>query len=183
MQKTFDHVIPTIVCTRVNFGENGLHTDEIECERKSKNKRIARSRTRRNSRRLSINLARSSSSSRSPSPLATKYRSSSDDLKRAEVQQEADVNVPFGSPGYREYLQLLNVPTLGYAQNLEWSENSGDDLSSEWDSDQSARSLDIRNVDDNINSKVKFTAWDIFFFTRLSLFLHVIVICDLFLNL
>lgn len=152
MQKTFDKVIPTIVCTRVNFGENGLHTDEIECERKLKNKRIARSRSRRNSRRLSINLTRSSSSSRSPSPLssAAKFRSSAEDLKRSEA--EADVNVPF-SPGYREYLQLLNVPSSGYSQNLEWSENSGDDLSSEWDSDQSARSLDIRNVD-NINSKV-----------------------------
>ena len=154
MQETFEKVIPTIVCTRVNFGENGLHTDEFDCERKSKNRRIARSRARRNSRRLSININRSSSSSRSPSPLSSspKVISSQEDLKRSEIKEEPEVVAPF-SPGYREYLQLLNVPSTGLSQNLEWSENSGDDLSSEWDSDQSGRSIDLANVDD-ANSKV-----------------------------
>ena len=155
MQETYDKVIPTIVCTRVNFSENGLHTDEFDCERKSKNKRIARSRARRNSRRLSVNLNRCSSSSRSPSPLSgsQKTRSSSEDLRaEAQLKVETDVVAPF-SPGYREYLQLLNVPSTGSTPNLEWSETSGDDLSSEWDSDQSGKSIDLTNLSD-VNTKV-----------------------------
>ncbi|XP_076757204.1 inositol 1,4,5-triphosphate kinase 2 isoform X1 [Xylocopa sonorina] len=39
-------------------------------------------------------------------------------------------------PGYQQYLRLLEVPQT----NLEWGEGSGDDLSSEWDSDYTERS-------------------------------------------
>ncbi|OAD62546.1 Inositol-trisphosphate 3-kinase B [Eufriesea mexicana] len=38
--------------------------------------------------------------------------------------------------GYQQYLKLLEVPQT----NLEWGEGSGDDLSSEWDSDYTDRS-------------------------------------------
>lgn len=38
--------------------------------------------------------------------------------------------------GYQQYLRLLEVPQV----NLEWGEGSGDDLSSEWDSDHADRS-------------------------------------------
>ncbi|XP_076168409.1 inositol 1,4,5-triphosphate kinase 2 isoform X6 [Ptiloglossa arizonensis] len=38
--------------------------------------------------------------------------------------------------GYQQYLRLLQVPQT----NLEWGEGSGDDLSSEWDSDHTDRS-------------------------------------------
>lgn len=38
--------------------------------------------------------------------------------------------------GYQQYLRLLAVPQA----NLEWGEGSGDDLSSEWDSDYTDRS-------------------------------------------
>lgn len=38
--------------------------------------------------------------------------------------------------GYQQYLRLLVVPQA----NLEWGEGSGDDLSSEWDSDHTERS-------------------------------------------
>lgn len=38
--------------------------------------------------------------------------------------------------GYQQYLRLLEVPQI----NLEWGEGSGDDLSSEWDSDHTDRS-------------------------------------------
>lgn len=38
--------------------------------------------------------------------------------------------------GYQQYLQLLQVPQ----NNLEWGEGSGDDLSSEWESDHTDRS-------------------------------------------
>lgn len=40
--------------------------------------------------------------------------------------------------GYQQYLRLLAVPHT----NLEWGEGSGDDLSSEWDSDHTERSND-----------------------------------------
>lgn len=38
--------------------------------------------------------------------------------------------------GYQQYLRLLEVPQV----NLEWGDGSGDDLSSEWDSDHADRS-------------------------------------------
>ncbi|KOX72437.1 Inositol-trisphosphate 3-kinase B [Melipona quadrifasciata] len=38
--------------------------------------------------------------------------------------------------GYQQYLRLLEVPQV----NLEWGESSGDDLSSEWDSDHADKS-------------------------------------------
>ena len=117
-------VIPLIVCTRASLCDEEPEPEANNnngCEPRSKpsalarQRKIARSRVRRNSRRLSaLDCARrSASSSRSPSPMAPREP----------------------APGYRQYLELLEVPACP-----EWSENSGDDLSSEWDSDQSARS-------------------------------------------
>jgi hypothetical protein len=56
--------------------------------------------------------------------------------------------------GYKQYLELLDVPDF-FGSNVEWSEPSGDDLSSEWDSDQSARGdrlIDDEDIDSRIPS-------------------------------
>ncbi|XP_076244088.1 inositol 1,4,5-triphosphate kinase 2 isoform X1 [Calliopsis andreniformis] len=47
-----------------------------------------------------------------------------------------------GCSGYQQYLRLLEVPQT----NLEWGEGSGDDLSSEWDSDYTDKSNDRRTA-------------------------------------
>ncbi|XP_014207858.1 inositol-trisphosphate 3-kinase A [Copidosoma floridanum] len=125
-----ERVIPKIVYTRASLCDEELELDWESSSRKSQSslarqKRIARSRVRRNSRRSASSCLsasdyrRSSSSSRSPSP----------------VRRQKG-----GDEGYRQYLLDVPAPVLGNGNGLEWGENcSGDDLSSEWDSDQSAK--------------------------------------------
>ncbi|XP_076375400.1 inositol 1,4,5-triphosphate kinase 2 isoform X3 [Megalopta genalis] len=56
--------------------------------------------------------------------------------KCARGQSHKDEACLNRSSGYQQYLRLLAVPQA----NLEWGEGSGDDLSSEWDSDHTERS-------------------------------------------
>ncbi|OXU23897.1 hypothetical protein TSAR_008642 [Trichomalopsis sarcophagae] len=60
--------------------------------------------------------------------------------------------------GYRQYLELLDVPSL-YWNNVEWSEPSGDDLSSEWDSDQSFKGEKIDDEEIENRAVVKTSGW------------------------
>ena len=138
-----DRVIPKIICPHHHY----VHEDYdnlINCEKQQnsrnlnfiRQRKISRTRVRRNPKRL-ININNnnhnnnellrrsSSSSSRSPSP----------------IRKEPVVT------GYKQYLELLQVPSNG----LEFGEASGDDLSSEWDSDQSFKSL---NKQDIVKTKV-----------------------------
>ena len=161
-----ERVIPTIVCPQQHLFEDTDHL--IICERQNRQglarqRKIARSRVRRNSRRqltpcntANVNNSTnvnsnnscepssrrsSSSSSRSPSPVRTRIHSD-DDGKAGENSEPAK--------GYKQYLELLQVPSANGQGNLEWSEPSGDDLSSEWDSDQSFKSL---RIEDDLRGK------------------------------
>nr|XP_046488764.1 uncharacterized protein LOC124222149 [Neodiprion pinetum] len=111
----------------------------------SKQKRLSRSRSKRNPRKLSAASAdrQSSSSSRSPTPPC---RNVANRCKRILSKSQGDVDTESPSSGYKEYLQLLTVPHPNSAL-LEWGEASGDDLSSEWESDysESKYQLDIHS--------------------------------------
>ncbi|XP_014229636.1 serine-rich adhesin for platelets isoform X1 [Trichogramma pretiosum] len=106
-----------------------------------RHRKIARSRVKRScSRRPS---SRSSSSSRSPSPAAANH--ANDNTKRVIISNGSDND----ATGYSQY--LLQVPLQSYQQQhgapgqFDWSDNSNDDLSSEWDSDQSLNYRDESN--------------------------------------
>lgn len=153
MQEDFKRLVPRIVYTAAlsDICGHGCHSvqvdilDENEHEEKvlSKQKRISRSRSKRNPRRLSISTDRqSSSSSRSPSPPSNDDRNPRDTRVNKRSLQFNNSNET--SAGYKEYLQLLTVPHPNYAL-LEWGEASGDDLSSEWDSDYSESTLQLDN--------------------------------------
>lgn len=140
-------VIPRIVCTRPSVCEdddnNNCNSDvNLKTTRNNNNcnvsrqRKIARSRVRRNSRRLQACRGSSSSSSRSPSP---NHRNTNNNLRR---------NSHAITTGYKQYLELLQVPTCANGHSLEFAEASDNDLSSEWsDSDQSC----TRNDDDHAN--------------------------------
>ena len=169
MQETYERMIPKIICTKVNFTDNcasNHHDEEIQCDRRLavKARRIGRSRIRRNSRRLSITQDRQSSSSRSPSPSPiiqtnrltsesatsvcydsrSKYERSSVKVEGRERDENTIIQCDSPTSGYGEYLQLLEVPQSSFVSSLEWGEPSGDDLSSEWESDHSQS--DCRNI-------------------------------------
>ena len=171
-----ERVIPKIVCTRASFCDDDLDNEannnnnnnsisitnnNNNCEGKrsghlARQKKIARSRVRRNSRRLTLPASecgrRSSSSSRSPSPICPPRSQRSADV--AEDEEVKNLRNCCEAPGYRQYLELLDVPTL-FGNNVEWSEPSGDDLSSEWDSDQSFKSEKIE--DEEIDNRTVVT--------------------------
>ncbi|KAH0554221.1 hypothetical protein KQX54_008608 [Cotesia glomerata] len=165
MQDTCGIMIPTIVYTKpslsdCSFDEDNKSTGSETPKKYVRQRRPSRSRVRRNSRRLSINRdEHSSSSSRSPSPSRQYFNESlikfaadieiaadeDDNLdqdhqdKSNERECESTQKNKFfknNGTGYGEYLQLLKVPQTN-SLNLEWGEPSGDDLSSEWESDYS----------------------------------------------
>nr|XP_012154440.1 PREDICTED: uncharacterized protein LOC105664391 [Megachile rotundata] len=165
MQQTYDRItIPKIVvCSKSSLDER---VDADDCERRLIQRRMMRSRNRRHSRRFSTSIVdrRSPSSSRSPSPSFNRSRShietSTDDPEDQDETRitnclsdndKSDVNCKNKHSrycgctkenngetctGYQQYLELLQVPS----SNLEWGEGSGDDLSSEWESDHTDRS-------------------------------------------
>ncbi|XP_028981798.1 inositol-trisphosphate 3-kinase A isoform X2 [Diachasma alloeum] len=144
MQDT-ERIIPTIVCTKASFNDCGSHHEDDSAgdKRMMKQRRIARPRVRRNSRRLSITIDRHSSSSRSPSPIphprVDKIQGTIGKAQRpkASLGAQSVMNGDWGKcSGYRQYAQLLDVPQV-FSSSIEWGEPSGDDLSSEWESDQS----------------------------------------------
>lgn len=157
MQNTCNRTIPKIVYTNTNLNDYGSHDEEKYTSEKkiiTKYRRTARPRVRRNSRRLSISIDQhSSSSSRSPSPspvshghssyekplMRVKYEDANGFFEGQEIEwKEQDVQSnEKTSSGYGQYLQLLKVPQSNFSLCLEWGEPSGDDLSSEWESDQS----------------------------------------------
>lgn len=169
-------VIPRIVCTRASFCDDDLETEsnnnhsdhinnnsnkniKVHQSHMARQKKISRSRVRRNSRRLTLSASdcrRSSSSSRSPSPIvcaAEKRSQRCTDV--AEDEAAKNLMNCCEAPGYRQYLELLDVPSL-YWNNVEWSEPSGDDLSSEWDSDQSFKGekIDDEEIENRLVVKV-----------------------------
>lgn len=181
MQDTCERLIPKIVCTKANFTDSCVvlhHEDEILCEKRllTRQRRIGRPRVRRNSRRLSITQDRhSSSSSRSPSPSPNTHQTRlTSDIPVSQTRFNCDfINDKFEghllvdninssinntTSGYGQYLQLLQVPQSSFTSSsttslIEWGEPSGDDLSSEWESDHSdSRTLPTDNVD--ITTKV-----------------------------
>ncbi|XP_015596515.1 inositol-trisphosphate 3-kinase A isoform X1 [Cephus cinctus] len=151
MQETIERMIPKIIYTTaaLSDGCNVAGADEKDGERRilGRHRRITRSRSWRNSRRTSFSSDRlSSSSSRSPSPPVIEHHhehhqhegADHDDLanqlENTIGTDDAQSRAIENSSGYGEYLQLLSVPQLN-SNPLEWGEASGDDLSSEWDSD------------------------------------------------
>ena len=64
--------------------------------------------------------------------------------------------------GYQQYLRLLEVPQV----NLEWGEGSGDDLSSEWDSDYADRSNERKSPKVTTGNDVLPDATNCFFLYR-----------------
>ncbi|XP_016844038.1 inositol-trisphosphate 3-kinase B isoform X1 [Nasonia vitripennis] len=178
--------IPRIICTRASFCDDDLepesnnnnnnnnnhashvnnnnnnNNNKVHQSHMARQKKIARSRVRRNSRRLTLSASdcrRSSSSSRSPSPIvcaAEKRSQRSADVAEDEAAKNL-LNCCEAS-GYRQYLELLDVPSL-YWNNVEWSEPSGDDLSSEWDSDQSFKCEKIDDEEIENRPVVKTSGW------------------------
>uniref|UniRef100_A0A0C9Q410 Kinase n=1 Tax=Fopius arisanus TaxID=64838 RepID=A0A0C9Q410_9HYME len=140
-------MIPTIVCTKPSFSDCGSHHEDDSAGDKrmvTKQRRISRPRVRRNSRRLSVPVdrERNSSSSRSPSPNPRCRIEKIQDVEIVRIEPEFIDRSVVNSrdcdkcSGYRQYAQLLDVPHV-FSTSLEWGEPSGDDLSSEWESDQS----------------------------------------------
>lgn len=71
-------------------------------------------------------------SSNNMEPCKSKHPRCSKCTRAQNNKEEACLN---NCSGYQQYLRLLEVPQA----NLEWGEGSGDDLSSEWDSDYTDR--------------------------------------------
>lgn len=144
MQET-EMMVPTIVCTRASFSDCGSHHEDDSANEKKlslKQRRIARPKARRNSRRLSIPIDRHSpSSSRSPSPIShsciDKIQDTIGKLQKSRaVELSKNARSRENISGYGQYAKLLSVPQI-FSSSIEWGEPSGDDLSSEWESDQS----------------------------------------------
>lgn len=165
MQETCGMMIPTIVYTKpslsdCSFDEDSKSPGSESPKKNVRQRRPSRSRVRKSSRRLSINRdEHSSSSSRSPSPSRQHINESlikfaaeieiaadeDDNLDQDHLDKSNDRECESSQKnkffknngtGYGEYLQLLQVPQIN-SLNLEWGEPSGDDLSSEWESDYS----------------------------------------------
>ncbi|XP_053594479.1 inositol-trisphosphate 3-kinase A isoform X2 [Microplitis demolitor] len=173
MQDTCGMMIPTIVYTKPSLSDcsydedksNGSAAGSESSKKFVRHRRPSRSRVRRNSRRLSISRDEySSSSSRSPSPSTNHYFNESlikfagdvnlGDDEDVDGKNKSDIKN--NSTGYGQYLQLLQVPQIN-SLNLEWGEPSGDDLSSEWESDYS-EGQHIQIIDTN-HTLPKSSAW------------------------
>ncbi|KAK0085458.1 hypothetical protein PV325_005186 [Microctonus aethiopoides] len=162
MQETFDGTIPKIIYTKASLSDCGSHEEDKSPSMKKittmRQRRMTRSRARRNSRKLSISIdSYSSSSSRSPSPspgshgrnyfnehqrplIKVKYEDTNGLIENHQIERnyEDKVSSSIGTTsGYGYYLKLLQVPQSNFSLQLEWGEPSGDDLSSEWESDYS----------------------------------------------
>lgn len=140
----------------------------------ARQKKISRSRVRRNSKRSSSSstlltndqfFCRRSSSSSSNSQNSSSrrkkqfhsdddddvdqdYYNNNDDDKNNRYFNNKNNKSTVG--GYGQY--LLDVPAFN-GNHCEWSEPSGDDLSSEWDSDQSLKSDKTNNINDEIQNQ------------------------------
>ncbi|KAG7198703.1 hypothetical protein KM043_001698 [Ampulex compressa] len=160
-----------VVCSKSSLENCGPEIEERERKCSPRQRRFVRSRNRRNSRRLLANFldrGSSSSSSRSASPCPSERDARPRGWRAVEVEGEVegegegegeerreeaeDDPEEDRCPGYRQYLRLLAVPQ----SPLEWAEASGDDLSSEWDSDYTDRSADRALRD---RSDLKSSGW------------------------
>lgn len=135
--------VPKIIYTKANNYADDCEVvdDDRRLSISRRQLRLARTRSRcSNSKRCERDES-TSSSSRSPSP-----------SKRAAEQQQC-------TTGYQQYLnQLLKVPQWDYSSNgLEYGEASGDDLSSEWDSDQSeSKKICVYEIREKVGNRGNF---------------------------
>ncbi|XP_046749833.1 uncharacterized protein LOC124413348 [Diprion similis] len=174
MQEDFKRLVPRIVYTaalsdicghagcavqQVQDMFEGSYEDSEKLVHFSKQKRLSRSRSKRNPRKLSAASAdrQSSSSSRSPTPPCRNAANRGKRIPSNVKSHHGDVDTESPSSGYKEYLQLLTVPHQNSAV-LEWGEASGDDLSSEWESDYSESKYQLDSIDSKSDiSEVNYT--------------------------